>query len=61
MNELWNCSHDEPLTNLSQLALERKIKNEGPLDCIVAYGRGLNDLFSLIFSTSQAKIFLHGQ
>ena len=36
MNELWNFSHDELLTNLSQLALERKIKNEGLLDCTVA-------------------------
>lgn len=61
MNELWNCSRDELLTNLSQLALEYKIKNEGLLDCAMAYGRALNDLFSLIFSTFHAKIFLHGQ
>lgn len=31
MNELWNSSHDELLTNLSQLALEYEIKNEGLL------------------------------
>lgn len=61
MNELWNCSHDELRTNLSQLALECEIKNEGLLDCDVVCGRALNDLFSLIFSTFHAKIFLHGQ
>lgn len=41
MNELWNCSHDELLTNLSQLALECKIKNEGLLDCTVALWKTL--------------------
>lgn len=61
MNELWNCSHDELLTNLSQMALDYKIKNEDLLDWTVACGRALNDLFSLVFSTFHAKIFLHGQ